>query len=385
MELQALVLRTGKIYVKEPPQLARSPIELFVDIEGVSDQQYFYLFGLLVCEGDQAVYHAFWADTIADEAVMWHQFVEKVTAFPDAPLYHYGMYEPHAIVKLGKRYHTDTETLVSRCMNINSYIYGKVYFPVRSNTLKDLGKFVGVSWSAKDASGFQSIVWRYAWEDTQQPEEKQRLLTYNEEDCRALKSVTDFLSVIQEHEDALLDIDCFVQTKKSRSNKTKNPLHTQLESILTFAHRTYNAAKISFQQEHDTETTGAQQSSKRPAHHKKRRHRISRIIQVSEAQRCSTCESENIRITACESQRILPDLHFTRNGVRKSVTKYWGYQVHCRDCNRYSTPPQVTSKAGRFQVLGHGFKIWVVYQRVALRLSYKNIEMIINDMFRNKN
>jgi hypothetical protein len=29
--------------------------------------------------------------------------------------------------------------------NVNSYVYGRVYFPVRSNRLKDIGKFIGAT------------------------------------------------------------------------------------------------------------------------------------------------------------------------------------------------------------------------------------------------
>jgi len=384
VELQALVLRIGKIYVKETPQLERQPVELFLDIEGIPDQQFFYLIGLLICEDSQTTYHGFWADAVTEEEAIWQQFIAKVTAYPDAPIYHYGTYESHAIVKLGKRYDTQTETLVNRCVNINTYIYGKIYFPVRSNTLKDLGKFVGASWTACDASGLQSIVWRYRWEDTQQSEDKQRLLTYNQEDCCALKEVTDVLSSIQEHDDALFDIDCFVHAKKSRSTTVNNPLHTQLESILTFAHRDYNATKICFQQANNAGTADEQSSKKSRPPYEKRRYRITRTIQVSEAQQCSKCKSENLHITLRKTERILADLNFTQHGVRKSVTKYWGYQVHCRECKNYSPPPLVTSKAGRFHVLGHGFELWIVYQRVALRLSYRNIEMISKDLFKEK-
>ena len=42
---------------------------------------------------------------------MWQQFVDKVTQYPDAPIYHYGSYEPRAIATLAKRYQTDAESV----------------------------------------------------------------------------------------------------------------------------------------------------------------------------------------------------------------------------------------------------------------------------------
>src|SRR6266702_4231543 len=39
-EVQALAIRTGKVYIQTPPEIQRSEIELFLDIEGVPDQQF---------------------------------------------------------------------------------------------------------------------------------------------------------------------------------------------------------------------------------------------------------------------------------------------------------------------------------------------------------
>src|SRR4029434_11118123 len=152
------------------PMCGRSSIQLqkffflrsiFVDMEGVPDRGFYYLIGLVVCQGDTTEHHAFWADTDQDEHHMWQQFVDMVTRYPDAPIYHYGSYEPRAIAQLAKRYDTDTEGVTKRLVNVNRYIYVKVYFPVRSNRLKDIGTFIGAQWTSPIASGLQSLVWRH--------------------------------------------------------------------------------------------------------------------------------------------------------------------------------------------------------------------------------
>ena len=51
-----------------------------------------------------------------------------------------------------------------RLVNVASSVYGKVYFPVRSNGLKPLGRFLGAAWTDPQASGLQSLVWRHRWE-----------------------------------------------------------------------------------------------------------------------------------------------------------------------------------------------------------------------------
>ena len=174
-----MAIREQKIYLQELPVLSRQPVELFVDMEGVPDRGLYYLIGVLVCQGDTTEHHTFWADTDQDERHMWQQFVDKVTQYPDAPIYHYGSYEPRAIATLAKRYETDAENVTKRLVNVNGYIYGKVYFPVRSNGLKDIGHFIGAQWTSPQASGLQSLVWRHHWEKTQDATYQDVLVIYN--------------------------------------------------------------------------------------------------------------------------------------------------------------------------------------------------------------
>src|SRR6266545_2572775 len=205
-ELQALAIRTGRIYIQQLPNLSRQAVELFLDIEGIPDQQAYYLIGLLVSEGHTLTHYSFWADTLQDEAQIWQSVLDKVHQYPDAPVYHYGSYEPRAIDKLSKRYETVSEGLRNRLVNINTSIYGRVYFPVRSNRLKEIGNFIGASWTAPNASGLQSLVWRHHWDETHDGHYKELLVTYNKEDCLALKLLTDELSKLRESANTLSEV-----------------------------------------------------------------------------------------------------------------------------------------------------------------------------------
>jgi predicted RecB family nuclease len=252
LELQALAIRTGKIYLETLLELTRRPVELFLDIEGVPDEQYEYLIGLLVCEGDTCTYHPFWADTQEGEAQIWRQFVEKADQYPDAPIYHYGSYEPRAITKLAQRYETDGDSLKSRLVNVNTYIFGTVYFPVHSNRLKDIGAFIGATWTSPDASGLQSLVWRHYWNETQSAQYQGMLMTYNQEDCQALKLLIDELSRIKHSADTLSEVD-FANQPKRHTTEIGTELHNQFQAILESAHADYDKKKISLRQGKETE------------------------------------------------------------------------------------------------------------------------------------
>ena len=85
------------------------------------------------------------------------------------------------------------DRVLKALVNILSLIYSHVYFPTYSNGLKDVGACLGCSWTEPDASGVQSLVWRGRWEATHAEEWKQKLITYNLEDCLALRRVTEFI------------------------------------------------------------------------------------------------------------------------------------------------------------------------------------------------
>lgn len=206
LELQALVLRTGKTYLHKPPQIQRKQTELFLDIEGNPDTQSFYLIGILICEEENSMYYSFWADATDNEIRIWRQVFNLLKKYPNCPIYHYGNYDAKALATLGKRYGIEIKIISEQLININTLIYGKVYFPLYSNSLKEIGEFIGARWSFPDPSGLQTLIWRYHWEKTKILKYKNQLIAYNKEDCMALKMLTEFLTVVKENEDSILAV-----------------------------------------------------------------------------------------------------------------------------------------------------------------------------------
>jgi predicted RecB family nuclease len=158
LELQALTLRTRKIYVHQPPSIPVHPTELFLDIEGIPDHGAHYLIGLIVSTQGGVECHSLWADSPEDEPNIFLTFLRIAEEHP-GPIYHYGSYEPKGLERIAKKYNLACDQIKRRLINVNSFIFGKVYFLTRSNTLKDLGRFIGGTWSSPDASGLQSVVW----------------------------------------------------------------------------------------------------------------------------------------------------------------------------------------------------------------------------------
>jgi predicted RecB family nuclease len=386
VELQALAIRENKIYLQNLPALSRQPIELFLDMEGVPDRGLYYLMGLLVCQPDTTAHYSFWADTDQDERHMWQQFLDKVNLYPEAPIYHYGSYEARAIAQLAKRYDTDAEGVTKRLVNVNRYIYGQVYFPVRSNGLKDIGAFIGAKWTSPQASGLQSLVWRHHWDTIHHPHYKHTLLTYNAEDCQSLKLLTDELAKIQQTADVLSQVD-FADQPKRNTTETSEQIHSQFESILTFAHANYDKKKIKFRQIEASKEEDHKRENPLPQKkyygNRKIEPRPTRIIQVPSRSFCVECDNELHKHPAHVSRRIIIDLVLTKNSIRKTIIEYIGDHSYCRKCNKYYIPPYMIGYS-RNQLYGHGFRSWIVYNRVALRMPYSSIREIIDEQFNEK-
>jgi hypothetical protein len=68
-----------------------------------------------------------------------------------------------------------------------------VYLPTYSNCLKEIGRFLGATWSVPSPSAVQTLVWREQWLQTKDPIWKKYLIKYNRHDCYALKRVAESL------------------------------------------------------------------------------------------------------------------------------------------------------------------------------------------------
>ncbi len=200
LSLQALALREKKVYVARRPQLPDAPIRIYLDVEGLPDRDFYYLIGLSWDDGTEARRVSFWADREEDEAAVWGAFLQAIRGVgEDFALFHYGSYEARFLKRMEQRHGGDPGLIArikARAVNVLSAIHAQVYFPVYSNDLKSVADCLGFRWSATDALGLQSIVWRAAWEATGMDADKQRLLIYNQEDCTALARIVEVLRAL---------------------------------------------------------------------------------------------------------------------------------------------------------------------------------------------
>ena len=324
--------------------------------------------------------HSLWADSPEDERNIFAALLGIAKEHPDAPIYHYGSYEPKGLERIAKKYDLDCDSIKRQLVNVNSFIFGKVYFPTRSNTLKDLGRFVGANWSFSDASGLQSVVWRFQWETSKDCTLKDKILAYNLEDCQALRFLVTELRNIGQAAATRSDVD-FADTPKQNTTCSGQHIHDLLEGILRSAHADYRRNHVSIGRASDE--TGQKLRGSQKGHPAFRRivpARVGKVIRVRRRSKCPRHKSLALEPTGKVAEHTVIDLIFMKNGCRKTVTKYVGIIGHCRWCNRDYVPAAI--RRFRSRVFGHRFRAWVVYQRMALRLPYDAILQVTEDLFR---
>jgi transposase len=79
------------------------------------------------------------------------------------------------------------------------------------------------------------------------------------------------------------------------------------------------------------------------------------------------------------AERSIIDLVFTRNGCRKTITRYTGKKGYCPKCDLHYSPPSL-NRLCKHQ-FGHGFQAWTIYQRTVLRLPYRIITQVMEHLF----
>jgi predicted RecB family nuclease len=195
--LKALAIREQKIYVAGRPELNIAGTPIYLDVEGVPDRDYYYLIGVRIKNGGIYNQHSFWANGKSEEKEIWHSLLRTLAKVESPQLIHYGSYETVFLKRMRDRYGEDgenptfVERLIAQSVNLLSIIYAQIYFPTYSNGLKEIARHLGFQWSDEAASGASALMWRSKWEYAADPELKQKLITYNAEDCTALERVTE--------------------------------------------------------------------------------------------------------------------------------------------------------------------------------------------------
>ncbi|MEH2225011.1 TM0106 family RecB-like putative nuclease [Nostoc sp.] len=175
-----------------------APIELYFDIEAQPDLDLDYLLGVLVVnrQANTEQFYSFLADKPEDEELVWQQFLDLVWQYPEAPIYHFCVYEFDTVKRLAKLYgtpHSLVRPVLNRFVDVYEQLTQSVALPVESYALKAIARWIGFEWRDKEASGAKCIYWYDRWLETGDRTLLEIIQRYNEDDCRATLKVKDWL------------------------------------------------------------------------------------------------------------------------------------------------------------------------------------------------
>ena len=282
-----------------------------------------------------------------------------------------------------KRYGGPPEVLANieeHAINVLSLIHSRLYFPVYSNDLKSIASYLGFRWSAQEASGRQSIAWRYEWEINKDITLKRTLFSYNEDDCRALATVVDALKAIcgtggpSQHDitTRIATIEDIRAAQHRRFGKVACVL-PGLERIIECSYSDYQRDKVLFR---------THPAVKRSLQRRKRGARalplpINRTVECSLPNACPHCGSNRLDKYSGH-RKTLVDVKLFRGGIKRCVTKYKIRSGRCRDCRNLVTPSEYHAiPRGRY---GFTLRRWAIYCKVALRQPDRSIAELLKEL-----
>jgi predicted RecB family nuclease len=88
----------------------------------------------------------------------------------------------------------EIETLFNPATAVDLYndvVTKATEWPTRDHSIKTLASHLGFRWRDPNPSGAASIEWYHRWVETKDSTVKQRILDYNEDDCRATRVLLD--------------------------------------------------------------------------------------------------------------------------------------------------------------------------------------------------
>jgi hypothetical protein len=392
--LQALAVRDKRLYVLGTPEVPDSPVKIYIDVEGVPEEGFVYLIGMVVVEGDAAKPFSFWADDKEQEQGIFERFLAEVGRHDDFRIYCYGGYERAFLKRMRKaaRRKKDVDRVLERLVNVLSLVHAHLYFPIYANGLKDVAGCLGCSWTEPDASGLQSLVWRARWEATHEEAWRQKLLTYNQEGCVALQKVAQLIYAVGSKRSPSagprpemasgLSVAWVEELDRLGAIVRRGKIdfvHPDFEYINNCGHFDYQRQRV-----YVRTSKVVRKSQKKLRRFRNRTLRVSQQVQIT-SRRCPACGGTKViqwsngkKVTGYFTKRKKAfDLVFTSGGIKRRVIECRSSIHECSTCGEIFIPERYQRLAKHF----HGLMSWAMHEHVAHRIGCPMLKEMLKDYF----
>lgn len=386
-ELKALAIRERKVHVIGQPEIDVTGSRIFLDVEGVPDREFYYLIGLRIRNGELCLQHSFWSNDRSGERENWAALVSLLVAWPDSQLIYYGSYESTFLKRMIRRYPEVAEDFpqvnrfISAAVNVLPLISSHIYFPTYSNSLKEIAQYLGFRWTDISPSGIYSLMWRSQWERTGDPGLKEKIITYNVEDCAALETVFDSVLRISEHQGSeaksetasVVRVESIRGTDSNRFGRTEFLLK-DFDYINKAAYWDYQRSRI-----YVRSSRRLRQIARRARIANAKKLRPNKILERQSARpaNCPKCHASKIYKYGRLNKTVY-DLKFGSAGIRRWIVKYFFPRFLCWSCKHAFTSHEVVWTKSKY---GSCFVAYLLYNIVDLHLSQAAVARIFTRFF----
>lgn len=382
--LQALAIREKTVFIHGSPNYPESKTQIYLDIEGMPYNDAYYLIGALVVSNGNKKFHSLWANNHSEEPAIFAELLEIISTVSDYRIFHFGDYEKVVLrkmkLRLPEKLHPKLDEILDHSVNVLSLVHSHFYFPSYSNSLKDIGKCLGYEWCNPELTALATIILRSNWNQSKSQEAKTTLTTYNEDDCNALKTLCDFISLSKDP-DKLTD-GSLPKTKLTQEMLkirprwqlfTRKPYALEdLEHVNKCAYFNYQREKVFVRTNPHIRTLNKNVQALR----QKGSNRPNKVLYI-ESKRCVRCRSRKIEKLKEMSHDVI-DLKFSKGSIRKCITHFVSWKYLCTRCLEQFNSEE---RAPNPQKCGHGLVSWCVYLNNICGVNILRIKKTIRDMF----
>lgn len=209
--LRARVQKSGAApFLRQPLDLPQAPTELFFDIEADPMRDICYLHGFVerraqTVDSERYVYFIAEEPTPEQEKRAFAEAWAYVRGSQPSTIFYFSKYERTWWRRLQARFPevaspAEIEAMFDPGTAVDLYydvVFRHTEWPTRDYSIKTLAAFLGFEWRDTSPSGAESIEWYHRWVETGDASIRQRILEYNEDDCRALRVLFDAVDSLE--------------------------------------------------------------------------------------------------------------------------------------------------------------------------------------------
>jgi len=202
------------------------------------------------------------------------------------------------------------------------------------------------------------------------------LLTYNDEDCQALMVVKDWIRrlLLDKCQDETCDHEYVRDIKVPGTYKFGkiDYLTPDLDEINNCAYFNYQREKILIKTNRKLKKIIAKQKG---LQNTRKKLRANTHVKVSPPKKCPHCGDKRKFYVNKKDTRLIQDLKFIKNGVKRWVIEYERRDFRCSKCFKIIC-------RGKFkQPIRQNLYFWVINQYIAYGTSFNKIKLMLSELF----